>query len=203
MSCDPAPSATEYWVFTTCGLACRRSATTCCGGGGDGTTGNATKDAMSRSASRVAGAARAGALTTSRYTGGLGSPSARTTKRKACVRRSVTTARLFAALAELLALTKKFRPPGWAATHQADSAFAHSPPRPAATSVIDSSASSTTRVTTPRLTGTVTTARGSYTTSRRRGSAGSAAAVAPETTRPRVAVKLVRRFMAWPPARPC
>mgnify|MGYP006992479849 CR=1 FL=1 len=32
---------------------------------------------------------------------------------------------------------------------------------------------------------------------------GSAAAVTPEATRPRVAVKLVRRFMAWPQVRPC
>ena len=34
MSCEPVPSAIEYCVFITWGLACRRSATTCCGGGG-------------------------------------------------------------------------------------------------------------------------------------------------------------------------
>ena len=65
---------------------------------------------------------------TSRYTGAFGSPSASTTNRKECVRLSVTTARLFAALAVLLGLTKRLRPPGCAAMHQAASTFEQSPP---------------------------------------------------------------------------
>src|SRR3954471_11450448 len=112
----------------------------------------------------------AAALTDSRYTGWRASRSASTTNRNECVRLSVTTAMLLAAPAVLFGLTNRWRPPGCAATHQLESGLPQSAPRPEATSVMASFASSTMSVTTPRFTKTVTTDCGSYQTSRRRGS---------------------------------